>query len=326
VENEVSTLVGRDLTWDTLNMLSPEAYSASLLGFDSHNRVRRAVDRARSENRPFYIGAVGGSFTAGCCVKDGKSLMFNHFASVLEMDKALFPHGVKTLNLGQGAADLHTPLYCVDKLSLMLKAPEDPPPDLWIIEGSANWYDTGKGDYAAKVETLAMRLLYEHDFGGAAVMFVEVVQSQQWRTAEGRHLNGWARAPVLDVALHAGVPMVSFLEGAIRGLGLPRDVLMQCRQWKYDGSNCDLTHPVSLELGERLDVMRKTMYAKEGEDNHWNDYGNMLMGDLLAGAVVRLATSKALSYTQDAHPMAGDTDDAIKLLSRFTHKTISCNL
>jgi len=127
------------------------------------------------------------------------------------------------------------------------------------------------------------------------VVFAEVVKSQQWRTPEGNHHNGWARAPVLDLALHAGVPTVSFLEGAARGLGLPRDASVQCRRWKFGGSDCDATHPLGLELSERLGVVRKTTHAKEGEDSYWSDYGNALVGGLLAGAVVRLATSKALS-------------------------------
>jgi len=89
---------------------------------------------------------VGGSFTAGCCVKDGKSTVFNHFASVPEVGKALFPHGVKTLSLAQGEADLlHAPLCCVDKPSRKVKAPDDPTPDLRVTEPSVNWYGIGKG-------------------------------------------------------------------------------------------------------------------------------------------------------------------------------------
>jgi hypothetical protein len=170
--------------------------------------------------------------------------------------------------------------------------------------------------------------MFDDVWGSPAIVIADAMLIRSFDLAE-KHREWWFwwRPPLDEIAQNLDIPLVSLLEGFVAGLGLPEDIFLQeCR--KGGASECAATPPSDALVG-RMEWYKRILFAKEGNDNHINDYGHAVFGWLLAMAVVN-ASRREAPHTAPVAPfnarLPKRTSDLYARLTDRSYESIVCNL
>lgn len=269
-ENSLSTARRpADRKFDFLH-LAEAGMQASRTHRGDLSRLRGALKRARDERRPLKIAFVGGSFSAGA----GVANIFNAFPyrlAALLNESCAAAFDATPYNLAQGASFQTVPMLCLEPVLKIVAG--DELPDVYVVEFAVNLSEQTSDSLLA----IAGSLLHSPTrSNGSAVILAAVVASKcvaRLRFADPPHC--WFGKPYeiyLEVARKLDLPLISFMHGIAPTIGVKLDAA--------NGLVDESWNPPSniLRTAEKL---AGALYAKKGEDIHFNQYGHRLFAEWL---------------------------------------------
>lgn len=320
-----------NISWDRLR-LAPLA-PASLVAPNSLCRLRLAMQRARKEARPLRLGVVGGSFAAGGSAPALRLAFPRQLQHLLDHRPGTFVSrsdggfGAELVNLAQGASDYSLPMLCLEKVHHLISSGKHFP-DVWVTDYVVNMApDLDR--FAAFVGSLLHGPIRSTN-GTAAVIIAAVTSSGCLRSSwinhgcEYRYGNFKVHS---ETATLWNVPLVSWLHGVVASLPLKPPL--------PDVTEFDL-RDVDNTTRTLLDSYTRELFAFNGTDLHFNEYGHRLHAEYLWNVFLSASQSDADQNCEaHAHPVAQRVENTSilshsgrNLFSRLTQPAgpLACNL
>lgn len=274
-EGTLKYLESMSSKYDKLRLLNNQSFQAGLIHQGSLLQIGKVIELAESEGRPLKVGMLGGSVTAGRSVSH-KQDAYAVVLGTLIKGLSLTPE-VRIVNVAQGASGFSLPFYCLDEVYKVVHEQGEVarPPDVWVVEYLVN-YDASYDAFLAFLGKLQMDPKLSHDQTAILLLALpkQLCLPDPW---SGKLSSGCNYQPYFShyrgAATFYNLPLLSVLHSIAVNAKVPPRAL-------YKDKN--LFQTLSKDQVKFIASSRYYLYAEDGYNIHFNEYGHHLTASLIA--------------------------------------------